>query len=84
MWAKKNAYCGMFMDFVGFPYPQIYVQKSNELFYNVIQQTSYSWNYFSTNQQKFDKPQTLAPTNSKYKWFNNIVQIALINKEFTS
>ena len=59
--------CLMLVDFVGFPYPRIYVPmnvgEGNELSCIVMLQTSYPRNYVATNQQDFDNPRTLAPTS---------------------
>ena len=57
----------MFVDFVGYTYPQIYVPmnvlQSNELSCIVKQQTGYPQNYVPTNQQHLDNPGTLALKN---------------------
>ena len=51
----------MFVDFVGYPYSQIYIltnvyQSSKLSCINVMQQTNYPQNYVPTNQQNFDNP----------------------------
>lgn len=58
-------FCGpsKIVDFVGHPYPQIYI-RINEWSNIDMQQTSYKITYQRpTNQQNFHNPQTLAPTN---------------------
>ena len=76
----------MFVNFLGYPYPRIYVsmnfEQGNELSYIVTLQTSYSQNYVPMNQQKFDNPRAFAPTNKYDFTIFNVNKTTCIHAAF--
>ena len=74
----------MFVDFVGNPYPRICVpmnfKQSIELSCIVMHQISYPRNNVPMDQQNFDNPQTLTPTNTLSS--NSLSTVTIASKTY--